>query len=298
MNDNQMNNNQTRDIMNKFIRHKIASGLATATIDSYCFALRDFWQWLFRNKIKNIDSSVIEDYFIYLRGKRYSQTTLRDKYAVLHCFFNFCMANGFMQENPLKIKKPVIKEKARCFSDEEITKIMASFSDRHTFCQIRDYAVICILLATGIRRNELLNIQGIQGNSFVVKGKGKERFVPISTSLKAVLKEYIAARNAIACCPFLIVGRHGRQLTKDGMRAIFTRLSTKTGIGGKRFSAHTFRHYFATASLRNGIDLASLQKILGHSNIQTTELYLNWTDETTAAANEKSNPLNAFKIFF
>ena len=287
-----------RDIMKKFITHKIAEGLATATIDSYCYALRDFWQYISRNKIKLVDSYVVENYFLYLRGKHYTQATLRDKYSVLHAFFNYCVMNHYMQENPLKIKKPKVIEKARCFTDEEISAIMASFADRHSFCSVRDYAVICILLSTGIRRSELLNIKGIQGNSFVVTAKGKQRFVPISSSLKAVLKEYIPIRNEIACCPFLIVGRHGRQLTKDGLRAIFTRLSAKTGIGGKRFSPHSFRHYFATASLRNGIDLASLQRILGHSNIQTTAIYLNWTDETTASANEKTNPLNAFKIFF
>ena len=278
---------ETKQMMEQFIRAKMAAGLAQATIDSYCFALRDYLQWKTRNP-----DGIMEDYFIFLRGKQYSPVTLRDKYAVLHAFYNFYGIK-------IKMKKPALpKQRARCFTDEEINKILYSYNDRSTFTKLRDYTIICILLATGMRRNELLNIQSIQGQSIVVRGKGnKERWVPISSALRRVLKEYLPARAKIAIDNNLIIGKSGKRLTKDGLRAVFTRLSKETGISGRRFSAHTFRHTYATQSLKNGMDIASLQRILGHEDLATTALYLNWDDKTAEEANEKYNPLKYFNFF-
>lgn len=284
----------------QFILHKQAEGLSNATITSYCYALKDFFQWLTVNKICNISENDIDDYFVFLRGKSYAATTLRDKYAVLHAYFNYCVQHGYLLKSPIKMRKPPLpKQRARCFTEEEIFKIIHYFDNIESFIKLRDYTIICILYSTGIRRNELLNITTMHSNFFVINGKGnKQRYVPLSLSLKQVLDKYIKERNKIAVCPFLIVTKDGTKLTTNGLRAIFTRLSNATGIGGKRFSAHTFRHSFATQFLKNGGDIVTLQKILGHSDIATTSIYLHWNDEAMAELNEKFNPLNNFKKFF
>lgn len=289
-----------KELIKKFILSKTASGLSEQTIDSYCYALKDFYQYCMRNNIIEANETDIEAYFLYLRGKQYSNATLRDKYAVLKVFFNYCVNNGFYVTSPVKIKKPALPaRKARCFTDEEIATIMRYYAIKDTFCKLRDYTIIFILFGTGIRRAELLNITAANGDFLTVIGKGnKERLVPVSRGLKAVLKEYITERNKIAVCPFLIVTKSGQKMTKNGLRAVFTRLSAATGIGGKRFSAHTWRHTFATCFLRNGGDICSLQRMLGHADIQTTAIYLNWTDETTKNVNDRVNPLNNFKFFF
>ena len=286
-----------RELMKKFIQNRIAIGLASTTIDSYVYALRDFYQYLVRNKVDMVDSSIIESYFIYIRGK-YSQYTIRDKFAVLHAFFAYATAEKYIAENPMKMQKPKLpKERARCFTDEEIYKIMQYFSNIEGFVMLRDYMVICILLSTGLRRNELLDLESIYGNNFIVNGKGsKQRFVPISSSLDKVLRRYIIERNKIACTNKLIISREGKSLSVGGLRSIFKKISSHTGIGGKRFSSHTFRHYFATKSIQAGMDIASLQRILGHSDISTTSIYLNWNDEMVAEINNKTNPLNNFYV--
>lgn len=289
-----------RNLITKFISYKTASQLAESTLDSYCYALRDFYQYCIRNNITMPTSTDIENYFIFLRGKRYSQATLRDKYAVLHAFFTYCVNNGLIDDFPLRIKKPFLpKEKARCFTDEEIAKIMAYFTDRSTFCKLRDFTIISILLGTGIRRSELLQITDITGDYLTVIGKGnKQRSVPLSRSLKTVLKDYIVERNKRAVCKYLIVTNRGTQMTKGGLRAVLIRLSQNTGIGGKRFSSHTFRHTYATSMLRAGADIATISRILGHSDISTTAIYLNWTDDTARQVNDRYNPLNKFFNFF
>lgn len=290
---------EERILMSKFIANRTASGLSQNTIDSYCYALRDFYQYLCRNNVDVVNSDVIENYFIYLRSKQYSQFTIRDKFAVLHAYYAYVVSEGYYAESPIKIRKPKLpQEKARCFTDEEIYKIMQYFTVIDNFTKLRDYTIICILLGTGIRRNELLNLKAIYGNSFIVDGKGsKQRFVPISKSLDKVLKRYIPERNKIACTDKLIITKDGKSLTINGLRSVFTRISANIGISGKRFSAHTFRHFYATKSLSAGMDIASLQRILGHSSISTTSIYLNWNNSMVEEINNKTNPLNFFKIF-
>ena len=281
-----------------FIQHCVAVGLAQTTIDSYCYALKDYWQYLMRNKVEVVTDAVIENYFIYLRGKKYSPTTIRDKYSVLHAYYEYCVKQGYYTKSPVQIKKPKANQQIRVFTDDEILKMMQYFKNRETFTQIRDYTIICILLSTGIRRSELLGITNISDNAFIVVGKGnKQRVVPISNTLKTVLKEYLPIRNKIACCPNLIITKTGTPLTKNGLRAVFTRLSNACGIDGRRF-CHSFRHYYATKSLASGMDLQTLSHILGHSNISTTALYLHYSDVTAQKINDRTNPLNIFlKIF-
>ena len=280
----------------RFITQKIADGLSKNTIDSYCFALKDYYQWLQRNKITTVKPDDVRDYFVYLRSKKYSIATLRDKFAVINAFYNYCVKFGYLTENPVKIKKPKLpKQQARVFTENEIYIILKYFNNIDTFIKLRDYTIISILLGTGIRRSELLDITDVNGDYIVVYGKGnKQRLVPISDALKTILKRYIAERDKIAICPYLIINRDGGKLTKNGLRAIFTRLSKNTGIAGKRFSAHTWRHTFATQMLQAGCDIVTLQQILGHSDISTTAIYLHWNNTTNYEINNKINPLNKF----
>jgi integrase/recombinase XerD len=273
--------------MTEFIQYKIASGLSQATIDSYCYALRDFVS----------QGKPAMQYFADLRKRGFSATTIRDKYAVISCYFRWCEKKGYpVQELP---KKPALpKQQARCFTEKEISTIIRYLAGKQDFCGIRDYAVICTLLGTGIRKSELLSISGIDGDYLTVNGKTGVRTVPIAAALRNILKKYVIMRNERANTDKLFITKSGGALSKDGLRAIFTRLSRETGIAGKRFSPHSFRHSFATGFLRNGGDLGSLQRILGHSNISTTAIYLHYDLDSIKNINEKVNPLKNFKIYF
>lgn len=282
----------------RFIQHCVAAGLANTTINSYCFALKDYWQWLNRNKVSVVDKHIIETYFVYLRGKQYAAATIRDKYAVLHRFYAWCTKEGYYKENPVQIPKPKVSGRARCFTDEEVLKILTFYKDKSSFTCLRDYTIMCLLFSTGMRRAELLSITQVQRDFITVTGKGgKTRCVPVSATLRQVLDKYIVERNKRAVCPNLIVTNRGTKMTTNGLRAVFTRLARGTGITGKRFSPHTMRHTFATTFLQNGGDIGTLQQILGHSDISTTAVYLHWNDETTKKINDKVNPLNNFRFF-
>lgn len=286
-----------KELFNEFIKNRMASNLSENTITSYCYALKDYYQWLTQNNVTQVTPTVIQDYFIYLRGKGYSMATMRDKYAVINAFYNYLVNNKYIRENPVKIKKPPLPtRRARCFTEAELTTIMDYFADSDdSFTKLRDKTIVSILLATGLRRSELLNITSCSGDVITVIGKGrKQRTVPVSDSLRAVLDKYIVERNKRAVCPFLIITRDGKKMTVNGLRAVFTRLSQNTGIGGKRFSAHTFRHTFATQFLKNGGNIVTLQKLLAHSDLSTTAIYLHYDDDAIKKENNLVNPLNIF----
>lgn len=285
-----------KDNMTQFILQKQAEGRAETTLDGYSYALKDWLQYLYRNKIAKATCGDIRDYFIYLRNRRYSVATIHDKWRILSVYYRWCARQGLCDNIMTGMAQPPReKRQARCFSDAEVQKIMTFIGQRDDFVGLRDMAVICLLLGTGLRRSELLSIVSIDGETLTVIGKGnKQRSVPVAPVLRERLRKYTEARASMAHTPYYIVNKDGGRLTKNGLRAIFTRLSHATGIGGRRFSSHTCRHYYATRCLANGMDIASLQRILGHADLATTALYLNWSDDTAKESNAKANPLNNF----
>ena len=291
---------EEQKIITQFIKNRIASGLAETTIQSYCYALKEFWQWLVKSDVNMVNSDTIENYFVYLRGRLYkgkklSKTSIKDKYSVLHAYYEYAVQQGYYAESPIKIKKPKAdSDKIKVFSEEQISTMLSYLSDCSSFSKLRDRAIVCTLLSTGVRRSELLAISDVSGNSIVILGKGnKKRVVPISASLKAVLKTYIIERNKIASCPNLTITNRGTAMTKNGLRAVFTRLSCQLGFA---IHTHMFRHTYATLALSNNLPIHNLQYYLGHSSLTTTQIYLHHVDSADEIAN-RTNPLNNFKIF-
>lgn len=285
-----------RILMTNFMLQRQAAGLAETTLASYRFALKDYWQYLCRNGLSMATQETVRDYLIYLQSKRYSVATIRDKWRVLHAYYQYCETQG-LRDNPLQGLQtpPRNKVHARTFSVAEVQSILSYYYGKDDFCSVRDHAIMCLLLGTGMRRSELLGITRIEGDFISVVGKGnKLRNIPVSASLRSSLKRYTEMRASVAHCPYYIVTKDGSRMTVGGLRSVFRRLSEGTGISGKRFSPHTFRHTYATESLKNGMDIASLQRVLGHSDIATTAIYLTWNDDAAKDANEKSNPLNSF----
>lgn len=286
--------------ISEFIRNRTAQ-LAQTTIDSYCYALKDYWQWLIRNKVETVTEKDIEDYFIYLRGKTYkgkklSKTSIRDKYAVIHAYYEYAVQQGYYAESPVKIKKPKAEtDKIKIFTEEQICKMLQYFAVCNTFTMLRDKAIVTTLISTGVRKSELLGITDISNGRISILGKGsKTRIIPISASLKAVLHPYLIERNKRACCSNLIITQNGTAMTSNGLRAVFDRLSSNLGF---KVSTHMFRHSYATFALSNGLPLHDLQAFLGHSSINTTQIYLHYSDANAVEINNRTNPLNNFKIF-
>jgi len=162
---------------------------------------------------------------------------------------------------------------------------------------------MCVLFGTGMRRSELLGLSVLDvhfdENLITVLGKGnKERSIPMSAYLKRVLKKYLVLRESLCkeqvatFTPALIVNQKGDKLTVHGIDTVFRQLKENLQIPKGRLSPHTWRHTFAKSFLLNGGDVFSLQRILGHEDISTTQIYIEYTLSELKVQNDKFNPLD------
>lgn len=275
-----------------FMQAKRASCLSPNTIRGYEFHLRQYWRWLCDNGVETVTERDVVAFFAYLCTRGYSVVTLKDKYVALSAYLGYTKRREFLS----RVGKPRPRGHVRCFTVQEVNAVLSCIDYRRGFLELRDYAIVCTLLGTGIRRGELLALPSLpDGDFFMVRGKGgKLRSVPVSPALRRILSLYVREKEKrFPLSLRLFVNRYGEPLSEGGLRAVFTRLRSRSGVEGERFSPHSFRHYFATQFLKNGGSLLSLQRILGHEHLSTTSIYLRWDDAQAKEENDRFCPLDS-----
>ena len=189
----------------------------------------------------------------------------------------------------IDIKIPKTKaKKPQVLSEKEIQKIIKTKICRYKWYQQRNTLLVLVLINTGIRVSELINIRkgDINDNSILIKGKGdKYRYVYISKELNKQLNNLYRKNDE----QFIFLNKHKEKLTRKGVFNIIRNKAKKANIK-KKVYPHLFRHMFAIRMLNNGVDIYSVSKVLGHSNLNTTSLYLNITKDSID--NIISNSLN------
>ena len=181
---------------------------------------------------------------------------------------------------------------------EEISKMINSIDEKENFGQ-RNKTIIEILYGTGIRVSELIELRisniFFKENIIRVLGKGeKERFVPIGIKAKKSINDYINTKRSLqrvdeSSNDILILSKYGKKLTRHMIFTLIRNISKNCGIN-KKISPHTFRHSFASHLLKNGADLRSIQLILGHENITTTEIYTHLYSKHLLSVMKKYHP--------
>ena len=271
-----------------FYRRCKAEGVSANTIKTYSYHFYRFVHHLFadgKEKIEDVKTDDIRKYLIDMQDKGYSPHTVADVYRSISCFFRWLYTENMIAENPMsRVKKPKVpKEFARTFSHGEI-RMMFDFWDKGTFYGYRNFFILNLLLGTGIRKAELLQLSiddiDFDARVLLIRGKGnKQRFVPISKMLMRLLRNYLLKRKTYLAdvkmvSDALLVNRFGRRLGKSGLDEIFEKMKKGLKIDKRRLSCHTMRHSFAKGFLANGGNLFSLQDILGHEDISTTRIYV------------------------
>tara|TARA_B100000686_G_scaffold237680_1_gene245756 strand:- start:58 stop:666 length:609 start_codon:yes stop_codon:yes gene_type:complete len=181
---------------------------------------------------------------------------------------------------------------------EEISKMINSIDEKENFGQ-RNKTIIEILYGTGIRVSELIELRisniFFKENIIRVLGKGeKERFVPLGIKAKKSINDYIDTKRSLqrvdeSSNDILILSKYGKKLTRHMIFTLIRNISKNCGIN-KKISPHTFRHSFASHLLKNGADLRSIQLILGHENITTTEIYTHLDSKHLLSVMKKYHP--------
>ena len=239
-------------------------------------------------------------YLLELKERKYAATTVARKIAAVKSFYSFLVAEGMMRDNPTRgVPSPKVgRSLPKPISIAQARLLLEQPSKLSTPEAKRDRAMLELLYATGMRVSELvsLNLADIDTDGGYVRcfGKGhKERLIPIYRQAALVLKEYLTearphlAHNSEEKALFL--NRRGERLTRQGLWQILKGYAKSAELGTE-VTPHTLRHSFATHMLSGGADLRSVQELLGHANISTTQVYTHLTTDHIRRAYEKSHP--------
>jgi integrase/recombinase XerC len=245
----------------------------------------------------------VRAYLAHLNEKQYSRATVARKLATLRSFYKFLVKRNQISTNPVTaVRTPKQDKKLPRFLEYEEVKRLLETPPMNTWLGARDRAIMETLYSTGIRVSELvaLNMEDIDflGEVIHVRGKGKkERIAPIGASALQTIQHYMEFRNKRAQnnnnfdSKVLFVNKHGRRLSTRSVRRKMDKYLKMAGLD-PAISPHTLRHSFATHMLNNGADLRSVQELLGHQSLSTTQVYTHLTTTRLKEVYENAHPRN------
>lgn len=278
-------------------------GLSANTRQAYERDLRLFCKTLgFKNSdaLVNVNREQITGYMTQLKEKGLAAATIARKLAAIKAFYRFMTAEGYMDANPAEVVEAGTKgiKLPRVLSEDEVVRLLNQ-PDITTTEGFRDRTMLEVLYATGMRVSELINLTlervDLNMKYIIAFGKGsKERIVPLGSVAAEFLQHYLekvrpklthAGRNTNIV--FLAFGGH--ELTRQRFWQIIRAYGRKANIN-KALTPHILRHSFATHLLDNGADLRSVQELLGHSDISTTQIYTHLTNKRLRDIYAKAHP--------
>jgi integrase/recombinase XerD len=266
-----------QETINDFLNYlEFERGYSKNTTSSYRRDLEQFDKFLHGLGVltlENISRSTISSFVTGLSGMGLMSSSVERHIAAIKSFFGYLIREGKLKTNPTSdIQMPKKSKKLpKALSMLEAKNLVESPK------KLRDRAILELLYATGLRASELINLTMNDVNLDVgfIKcfGKGgKERIVPMGESAARVIKSYIKTERPKVAVDTLFLDSHSKKLSRQGLWGIVKKYVKKSGVRGSA-TTHTLRHSFATHLLEHGADLRSVQEMLGHSDISTTQVY-------------------------
>ncbi|MCX5634109.1 MAG: tyrosine recombinase XerC [Phycisphaerae bacterium] len=249
----------------------------------------------------SITTDVVRAFMAALNDKQYSKSTTARKLATLRSFYKFLVKRGHLSTNPVTaVRTPKQEKKLPKFLEYEQVKKLIETPPTDNWLGARDRAIMETLYSTGVRVSELvgLNIDDVDFLSEVlhIRGKGKkERLTPIGSSSLQAIQHYMEFRNKRAQSngnfdsKVLFVNKHGKRLSTRSVRRKMDKYLKIAGLDPS-ISPHTLRHSFATHMLNNGADLRSVQELLGHQSLSTTQIYTHLTTKKLKEVYDSAHP--------
>jgi integrase/recombinase XerC len=250
--------------------------------------------------LSNCDPMMVREFLAYLHAQNYTKSTTARKLATLRSFYKFLIRRGVVSVNPLSTIRTPKQEKRlpKCLDLEQVQKLLDAPGDGDLL-SIRDKAMLEVLYSSGIRVSELVELEmsdlDLQEGVLRVRGKGrKDRLTPIGSQAIAALNRYfevrkIDPRTANSQSPRVFLNKHGEPLSTRSVRRKLDKYLQLAGLD-PGISPHTLRHSFATHLLNNGADLRSVQELLGHQSLSTTQVYTHLTTRRMKEAYDSAHP--------
>jgi tyrosine recombinase XerD len=270
------------------------------TIDNYRRDLNNYCDYLNKNNIsyKKITKLEILDYLKYLDDIKLNNKSISRHLSSLRSFYNYLVEIKDIDSNIFKrIKNPKVEKKLPNYlSINEVEELLNSINE-NTKEEIRDKCLFELMYSTGMRVSEVSDLKvkniNLSDNTIRVLGKGsKERIVFYGEYFKDIINKYFKVRDKFLIkgnIDNLFINKNGDKLSRESITYIVNKIERKSGINHK-ISPHILRHSFATHLLDNGADIRSVQELLGHENLDTTEIYTHVSNERLRSEYLKYHP--------
>ncbi len=278
--------------LDSFIQYLISErGASPHTVDAYNRDILVFIRFVEDGSIDFPERKHVEAYIGHLRERGKQTRSIVRAMSALRSFFNFLLMDGKIKVSPLEdVEVPRFKAPIPdVLSETEILKLIRMPNGGKT--SLRDRTILELLYATGLRASELIKLNksdiNLEGGFVIAMGKrSKERVVPLGTYSRDAIKLYLETQKPAG--PYLFPNKRGGTLTRQALWKIIRKYSTQMERG--HISPHTIRHTFATHLLEGGADLRSVQILLGHEDISTTQIYTHVDSKRLKEVHKKYHP--------
>lgn len=267
------------------------------TVTNYSIDLKEFFEVIGKKAVDRIDYVDIRKFLATLRERNYSKSSVSRKLACIRSFFKYLSRENIIKSNPaVSVSTPKRERKLPSFLEQSEVEHLLDAPSADNEAECRDKAILELLYSSGLRVSELkqINIDDIDFYSATVRvrGKGKkERIVPIGSIALSAIEKYLEKRKKRQKAEqhALLLNKQGSRLTDRSIRRIILKYAKRIALG-KKVSPHTLRHSFATHLLDRGADLRSVQELLGHENLSTTQIYTHVTTKRMKEAYDAAHP--------
>lgn len=250
--------------------------------------------------IRKVNFTTLNSYVLYMEHNGKSAATISRNIASIKAFFHYALVNGMIKEEPAeRLKGPAVEKRRPATLNVNTMDKLLEVPDITTTKGIRDKAMLELLYATGIRVSELMNLKvqdvNVLAGYIICRDEKKERIVPFGNSAKNALVSYVKnAREKLFShagedSGYLFLNCHGNPMSRQGFWKIIKYYGNQAGIT-ETITPHMLRHSFAAHMVENGADLRAVQEMLGHSDISTTQMYVNMNTKKIRDEYTKSHP--------
>ncbi len=273
----------------------LEKGLSGNSVASYSLDMTSFFEYIEPKEVPDIGKKDILGYFSALKDLGLAPTSIARKYSSLKSFFNYLIYDNRIKNNPLELMEApkIWKKLPEVLSYKEIKSLFAA-CDIKSLWELRDLCAMKMLYSSGLRVSELISLKTgdfMWDIEFIrIIGKGnKERLVPVNRDALDTVKAFLMQTAEIRKTDAVLIGRDGTGLTRQYIWQMLKKYALKTALS-KKIYPHILRHSFATHMLENGADLRSIQEMLGHSDIATTQIYTHISREYIKEIYKKCHP--------